>query len=551
LFTALLVPAVGLHQAIHSVLRAEPGISPVLAHLIHARTPAHGGALAHGLRDALPAFPVALAIAAVTLGRRRRIFSPRVAAAVMSMAFVVVPMPALGGPVITAFATALPIPPTLSADKITLVAQESNLQILPGATTKTWTFGTTSTNGTFPGPTIRRPSGQPTTVTVVNDLPTTAGDITVHHHGNHSASPDDGQPHDYLIPKGGSRTYTYGFTEDGSAERGAFQWYHDHRMDVTGRNVWMGLAGMVILDDPAEAAINAELPAGDRDVPLMITDRTFDNSNQIPYTFTAEGVNGNAILVNGAPQPYFEVADVKYRLRILNASNTRSYDFKLSDGRAMTQIATESGLLPAPVTRTHILLGPAERVEVVVDFSGEMSQDVTLLNSNATGPNTSSIMQFRVRRDEGDSGTVPTTLRAAPVVETEPLTTTRTWVFGRDLVEVPGRWTINGKGFDPSRVDAYPKLATAERWVFVNSSDVDHIVHIHDVDWHIVSRSPIGANIDGLLGEAGLRESFRLRPNEIVVVVSRFTDHVGKFVLHCHMLEHEDFSMMAQFEVVA
>jgi len=117
----------------------------------------------------------------------------------------------------------------------------------------------------------------------------------------------------------------------------------------------------------------------------------------------------------------------------------------------------------------------------------------------------------------------------------------------------PGRYIFcNGLTFDASRIDAKPKLGTTERWVFVNSSSVDHIVHIHDVDWHIVTRAvgPDPTDTSSLLGESGLRESFRLHPYEIVTVISRFTDHLGVFVLHCHMLEHEDHSMMAQFEVV-
>ena len=133
----------------------------------------------------------------------------------------------------------------------------------------------------FPGPTIRRPTGQTTTVTLVNDLPPEAGDLTLHNHGNHSTPENDGQPDDRLAANGGgSVTYTYTGTENGGNERGAMQWYHDHRMTVTGRNVWMGLAGMYIIDDPADPQT---LPKGAFDVPLMLTDRSFDANNQIRY----------------------------------------------------------------------------------------------------------------------------------------------------------------------------------------------------------------------------------------------------------------------------
>ena len=153
--------------------------------------------------------------------------------------------------------------------------------------TRMWTY-----NGTFPGPTIRRPTGQTTKVTLVNRLPAADGELTLHNHGNHSTTESDGQPDDFLAaPAGGSVTYTYTGTEDGHNERGAMQWYHDHRMDVTGRNVWMGLAGMYIIDDPADPKT---LPKGEFDVPLMLADRKFDANNQITYRFDHNGVPGQS-----------------------------------------------------------------------------------------------------------------------------------------------------------------------------------------------------------------------------------------------------------------
>jgi spore coat protein A len=286
-------------------------------------------------------------------------------------------------------------------------------------------------------------------------------------------------------------------------------------------------------------------------------DRRFDSNNQIPYQFSPDGVSGSALLVNGAPQPYFDVEAAHYRLRFLNASNSRSIDLKLSNGAEMVQVATESGLLPAPVSRSHILLGPAERAEVVVDFTHDGGRTITLNNSIGFGVNLATVMQFRVSAAVAqDDSAIPEQLRAAPVFEDGPTTTTRTWIFGQNLDD--GRWTINNNGFDPARVDATPKLDTVERWIFANATQVDHIVHIHDVDWQIVSRvladptqtAAEPSITDGLSGEAGLRESFRLRPNEVVTIVSRFTDHLGRYVLHCHILEHEDYAMMAQFDVV-
>ena len=146
------------------------------------------------------------------------------------------------------------------------------------------------------------------------------------------------------------------------------QWYHDHRDGVTARNVWMGLAGLYILDDPDDPQT---LPSGQQDVPLAIT-RPLVRRQQpdLVHSSSRNGVTGDHALVNGLPQPYLDVADRKYRLRILNASNIRNYQLELSNGQPMTQIGTESGLLPAPVSRQSILLSPAERVDIVVDFNG-------------------------------------------------------------------------------------------------------------------------------------------------------------------------------------
>ena len=173
-----------------------------------------------------------------------------------------------------------------------------------------WTYG-----GTYPGLTIRRPTGQTTNVTFSNNLDPAVGALTVHNHGNHSSPENDGRPNEFLIETGESRTYTYTGLEDGVNERGTMHFYHDHLMDVTGRNVWMGLAGLYIIDDPADPAT---LPSGDFDVPLGIADRQFDANNQIPYVFNPDGVTGDKILINGVYQPYLDVGDRKYRLRILN-----------------------------------------------------------------------------------------------------------------------------------------------------------------------------------------------------------------------------------------
>jgi spore coat protein A len=491
----------------------------------------------------------------------------------------------------------------LTGDDIDLAACSTAIQILPsGPATKMLTYGTLDANGvcqgSFPGPTIRHASGSPLRLHLRNDLDEA---ITLHHHGNHSASADDGQPADgadkYLIQPGGTRTYTYGLSEAGAPERPAFQWYHDHLMDMTSEHVWMGLAGMVILDPaPGDPEADLPLPSGDRDVPIMLTDRSFDANNQIGYTFDANGVLASctattscAILANGAPNPYFAVEARKYRIRLLNASNARPYLLSMSNGMPMTQIATESGLLPYPVDRSQIRLDPAERVEVVLDFAPYAGQSLVLKNGLGFGPTLSQVLQFRVGTTVTNDPAVPPTLRAipgygdalTPLVEQRKdeqgrdeihPTVTRLWLLTQTGVDSPD-WTINGLGYDPARVDAEPHLGDIEKWIFVNTTSVDHVMHIHDVDWRVMLRAGsldapgvecgnLPADPTGLVPPEAppaavpacpeeLKESFRVRPFEVVEVTARFTDHVGVYVFHCHILEHEDHAMMSQFEVVS
>ncbi|MGN9909695.1 multicopper oxidase family protein [Phytohabitans sp. LJ34] len=456
------------------------------------------------------------------------------------------------------YSVPLRIPPVLRGSEVTIQMREADVQVMPtGPPTRMWTY-----NGIFPGPTIRRPSGQTSRITFRNDLPANFGQATIHHHGSHSRPSEDGQPNDFLIPRGRQRTYVYEHMERGEPEWAVTQWYHDHRMDVTGRNVWNGLAGMFILDDRFDSAL--PLPRGEFDVPLVITDRTFDANNQIPYNFSIVGTLGDTWLVNGRPQPYFDVGDRKYRVRILNAANRRPLVLGLSNGAPMTQIGTDAGLLPAPVQRTSIILQPAERVEIVLDFAGLLGQNLVLLDTNTPatpGNPPRELMQFRVNRDLTETSSVPAALRPVPAFP-EPVED-RSFVLRAtlDAAGVPTQWTINNQPFQAGRIDADPVLNTTERWTFFNDSPQPHAIHLHDVDWRLVRRfqlafdaggNPIpGADLPVAAHEAALKETFFVPANTGFSVVTTFTDHVGPYMLHCHMLEHEDMAMMATFSVKA
>jgi FtsP/CotA-like multicopper oxidase with cupredoxin domain len=477
-----------------------------------------------------------------------------------------------------AFKAALPIPEVLTGAQLEIEMHEAEIQILPGRPTKMWTYA-----GTFPGPTIRRPAAapgdDPTQVTFVHNLPTAAGELTVHLHGGHNRSDDDGQPgglteaqpkalycdvskglsakvsgNDLLIAPGARRTYTYDLTEDGAPERAAFQWYHDHRLERTAPNVWRGLAGMWILDDEVDAAL--PLPRGERDIPLLIADRDFNRHNQLTNPFTGfghppnDGITGSHVLVNGAYLPHHRVSARRHRLRVLNASNFRTYNLALSNGAPMTQIATESGLMPKPVERRRILIGPGERVEVIVDFGRFPNRDVELVSVRRPpaddrgsrayrGP----LMQFRVGPRRPDSTSVPAALRPLPDwVADAPDEPQKSWEVAIDGF----RWVINGHSYDPAYVEHTPAIDTTETWRLKNRTVISHLVHLHGTDFHMVSRNGRRPPAH----ERCLKETFFLDPQDEIVVSGHFSDHLGKFVVHCHMLDHEDHGLMSQFEVV-
>ncbi|MDQ6654959.1 MAG: multicopper oxidase domain-containing protein, partial [Verrucomicrobiota bacterium] len=425
---------------------------------------------------------------------------------------------------------ALVVPPTATAADIPISIGEACVSILDGPCTYLWTYG-----GTYPGLTIRRPTGQSTRVTFTNNLPPLAREMTVHHHGNHSTPEDDGYVTgpSFLIGTGASRTYTFDGLEDGGNERGTMQFYHDHRMGETGLNVWMGLEGLYIIDDPADPA---SLPSGAYDLPMVIADRQFGADNQLQYFYDPAGVVGDKVLINGVYQPYLNVADRKYRIRFLNGANARIYTLTLGNGDAFTQIGTESGLLPAPVARTAMEFGPAERLDVVVDFAGKLGQEIYLVDAYANTP----LLKFRVTQHVTDTSVIPSTLRPLPLVG-QP-TVTRQFSFDY----TSGHWTINGQQFDPNRTDAHPVLGATERWIFTNPTGSTHLVHIHDVDQQCVSR-----NGGPCRPYETMKETWSVASGETLELKMRFTDHLGLYMLHCHILEHEDDGMMTQFEVVA
>lgn len=477
----------------------------------------------------------------------------------------------------------LPIPRELTGANLKIPIKQAEIKLLPGRKTKMWTYG-----GTFPGPTIRRPSGRRTTVTFEHRLPKSAGELSVHLHGAHTRSKDDGQPggltrsqprslycdispqlserasgNNLLIKPGAKRTYRHDFTEDGSDERGAMHWYHDHRLDRTGENVWRGLAGMWITEDDVDLAL--PLPRGERDLPLMIADRSFNSQNQLTDPFARldppnDGAQGKHVLVNGAVLPFHRVSAQRHRLRILNASNFRPYNlaFESAGSLPVFQIATESGLMPQALERDRILIGPGERVELIVDFAAARGQDVILKSvrredgEGALGsvPFRGPLMQFRVSDEELTDDTAEAQNLDLPALPAWTQTVSpsspidETWTVSGGFGGQP--WLINGKAFNPDRVETRPRLGSVVVWEIQNNTSFAHVMHPHHTDWYVLERQGGPPPPE----EDCLKETFFLDPFERITIAGKMSDYTGKYVMHCHMLDHEDHGLMSQFEVV-
>ena len=328
-------------------------------------------------------------------------------------------------------------------------------------------------------------------------------------------------------------------------------------MDHTGQNIYMGLAGMYVVEDDAEAALG--LPSGAFDVPLVLMNRQFTASGELLYPDGNKfGATGDVLLVNGAPWPRLEVGRRKYRFRILNASNSDGYTLALSDGQPLVQIATEGGLLPAPLSIPKLPLGMGERADVVIDFNAyAVGSQVVLQNAGGAGAGgavgSNVIMRFDVVRDASDDSRMPGTLSTIQHLRESDAVRTRTFTFEETQVaDGPVyAWTINGQTFDPDRVDALPDLNDVEVWTFKNVPfagvpfQVVHPVHVHLVNFLILDR-------DGQPPapyEAGWKDTVVVHPNEEVRVIMQFEGYRGRYLIHCHNLEHEDHAMMARFDV--
>lgn len=437
--------------------------------------------------------------------------------------------------------------------------------------TRMWGFG-----GTFPGPTFDLESGQSVLVEWANELPqkhflpidhTLHGAepdqpevrAVAHLHGGKVPPESDGYPESWFVP-GKSAVYHYPNQQDA-----AMLWYHDHAMGINRLNIFAGMAGAYILRDEIEQALR--LPHAQYEIPLVICDRMFDKDSQLYYPVSDKPENpwipeffGNATLINGKLLPFLEVEPRKYRFRVLNASNGRFYQLSLSNKMGFHLIGTDQGLISAPVALQNIMIAPGERVDLIVDFKDAAGTKIVVNDQFVP------LMQFRVSSASvKEESALPTVLRSIEKLPESGATKTRLLSLDEidDLVQNPVKMLLNGKNWhDP--VTENPVLNSTEIWSFVNPTDDSHPIHLHLVKFQILDRRKIenfaylshqeirftGPAVPPDPDEVGWKDTVRAHPGMMTRIIARFEGYPGRYVWHCHILEHEDNEMMRPYEVL-
>ncbi|WP_346290325.1 multicopper oxidase family protein [Sphaerothrix gracilis] len=448
-------------------------------------------------------------------------------------------------------------------DYYDITMEKTFKEILPGTQTEIWAYGPTcrpeyrniypycSVGGSAPGPTIKQVVGRQSVVRQINNLFGKDGNgdeiyTSVHLHGMASLPQYDGWADDVSFP-GQFKDYIY------PNNRAATIWYHDHGVHRTAINDYMGLAALYIEEDPNE---KEDIPKGEYDVPLLIADKLMDRDGQLVYADNGQkDLEGDIVLVNGVPWPVMQVKRRKYRFRILNSGISRAYKLKLSNRDPLTVIASDGGLLESPVETRNLVVGVAERYEVVIDFAKyPAGTQIELRNGELKNherlPRTNKIMRFDVVGGPVSyNPPLPNKLRNDGFNYQEEVNRLKSQVKRRREIVFErhnGMWAINGRFWADGGVEANPGLGDVEIWKIVNKGGGwNHPVHIHLIDFLMMNRK------NGRLNnyERGFKDVIYLGENQEINVLTKFGPHVGKYMFHCHNVVHEDHDMMRALEV--
>ncbi len=479
---------------------------------------------------------------------------------------------------LTKFVDALPIPAIARPERnrhYRMVMHEFQAKVHRDlAPTTFWGYG-----GTSPGPTFECRSGEAITVEWVNQLPARhllpidhalhgAGAgipevrTVVHLHGGKVPPESDGNPEKWIVP-GQSKISSYP-----NRQEAATLFYHDHAMGITRLNAVAGLFGLFLIRDALEDSLR--LPSGSYEIPLCLYDRLFRVNGQLHYPdapWTSE-YYGNAILLNGKLFPFLAVEPRPYRFRLLNCSNAGFFalslskdDLNLVPGSEPFQIiGSDQGLLASPVAMKTLALTPGERADAIIDFSAYAGWTIYL--KHAAAP----IMQIRVSAGQTAAAPeLPAKLRTIVRVPETAAVKTRelTLVDYKDARGRPTSMLLNGAHYDMP-VTETPLLDSTEIWTIVNLTDDTHPIHLHLVRFQILDRRRFDYEIYKQTGklvftgppippepqEAGWKDTVRADVLLVTRIIVTFEGYKGRYVWHCHVLEHEDNEMMRPYEVI-
>src|SRR5699024_1924831 len=328
----------------------------------------------------------------------------------------------------------------------TVRAQEGETEIYDGTKTKTLGY-----NGDFLGPVLRFSKGDKVKIKTINDLDE---ETTFHWHGLEVPGEADGGPHKSLEP-GEEKIIELKVTQEAST-----LWFHPHPDGKTAEQVYNGLVGLIYIEDDNSKDLDLPDKYGENDIPLIFQDKTFDDKKQLNYdaAMDEDGTIGDTSLVNGTVNPKLAVNKEKVRLRLLNGSNARDYTRKLNTGDSFKQIATDGGMLNEPKNRDEITLTPSERAEIVIDFSQFDAEDELALINDEDG---STLLPFEVSNQNGEDEDLPDKMNDFSITDEEMDLPVKKEV---ELYGMMDKVTINGKKFDPDRIDFTQEQGETEAW---------------------------------------------------------------------------------------
>jgi FtsP/CotA-like multicopper oxidase with cupredoxin domain len=392
-----------------------------------------------------------------------------------------------------------------------------------------------------------------------------------HFHGLNVAPENDGQADMWTSPDGvvGPR-FSNHWQELPMRQSRLTSTYHDHTLGIVRLNAYAGLVGLYYIRSQREENLN--LPSGEYDIPLLLQDKSFNSDGSLDYPETwTPSFAGNTAVINGAVWPYLEVAPRRYRFRLVNGANHRTFSLQLHNESSqgiptLFQFAPDQGFLESVVPigpagdLNSLVLQPFERGEVIVDFSNHAGETFTLTNNaelpyvgENSGSNLSELLQIRVtnpNEEPMDNSADPTKMKLpkSHKFNRNSVTQTREMDLGVSVVDGLVTYQLNGYGFGDPGSTVRPQFGSTEIWEFKNNTNGSHPIHLHLVTFRVIGRGPNGTDPPDP-NERGHKDTVRVEPNETVRIITRFDGYAGEFPWHCHMLEHEDNKMMLHFDV--